>query len=85
MSKKEDLQLKINEFNAMLNQSFSDEIYDKLMDAYEELDKIYYDENIDRFNEFCEKHINGKSRDEIDDATWDYYSDWHKDMYGHRP
>ena len=79
------LQKKINEFNAMLNNSFSDEIYDKLMDAYEELDRIYYEENIDKFNEFRRKHIKGKSRDEIDDATWDYYSDWYKDMYGHRP
>jgi hypothetical protein len=29
--------------------------------------------------------IEGKSFDEIDPNCWDFYSDWHKDVFGYRP
>ena len=38
----------------------------------------YYDSNIDAFNEYC-THKNEP------DFDWDFYSDWHKDLFGFRP
>ena len=49
------------------------------------IDAEYYAENAKAFHAWCDEHITGKSREEIDSETWAYYSDWHKDMYGHRP
>ena len=37
------------------------------------------------FEKFYEEHIEGKSFNEIDPEDWEFYSDWHKDMYGFRP
>jgi hypothetical protein len=41
-------------------------------------DEEYYEENIEKFREY-ESHMNEP------DFDWDFYSDWHKDMYGYRP
>lgn len=41
-------------------------------------DEKYYYDNIDAFNEY-QKHMSEP------DFDWDFYSDWHKDMYGFRP
>ena len=41
-------------------------------------DEKYYYDNIDAFHEY-EKHMGEPNFD------WDFYSDWHKDMYGFRP
>lgn len=41
-------------------------------------DDEYYYENIDAFLEY-------QSRMNEPDFDWDFYSDWHKDMYGYRP
>lgn len=41
------------------------------------------DENA--FYDFYEEHIEGKDMDEIDEEDWEYYSDWHKELYGCRP
>lgn len=49
------------------------------------LDERYREENQDAFNSFYEKHIKGKTWEEIDPEAWQSYSDWHKDMYGYRP
>jgi hypothetical protein len=38
----------------------------------------YYYENINAFREY-QSHMNEPNFD------WDFYSDWHKDMYGFRP
>ena len=46
------------------------------LEAYYE-DSYYY-ENIDAFKAY-EKRMNEP------DFDWDFYSDWHKDMYGFRP
>ena len=50
-----------------------------------ELDLRYVEENEDDFKRFYEQNIKGKTWEEIDPDLWDYYSDWHKDMYGYRP
>jgi hypothetical protein len=49
------------------------------------LDERYRAENQASFDAFYEKHIKDKTWEEIDKETWDFYSDWHKDMYGFRP
>ena len=41
-------------------------------------DEKYYFDNIDAFNEY-------RSHMDEPDFNWDFYSDWHKDMYGFRP
>ena len=42
------------------------------------MDNEYYNDNIDAFLEY-------QSHMDEDDFDWDFYSDWHKDMYGYRP
>ena len=41
-------------------------------------DNKYYYDNIDAFQEY-QSHMGEP------DFDWDFYSDWHKDMYGYRP
>lgn len=41
-------------------------------------DEEYYEENIEKFKEY-EAKMNEP------DFDWDFYSDWHKDMFGYRP
>ena len=41
-------------------------------------DHKYYEDNIDAFLEY-KSHMGEPNFD------WDFYSDWHKDMYGFRP
>ena len=65
------------------------ENWDKAYKEYSKLtavlDERYRAENQTAFNAFYEKHIKGKRWEEINQADWDFYSDWHKDMYGYRP
>ena len=49
------------------------------------LDERYREENQKAFDDFYAEHIKGKEWDEIDPENWQFYSDWHKDMYGFRP
>ena len=49
------------------------------------LDERYRERNQAEFDAFYAKHIDGKSWEEIEPEAWDFYSDWHKDMYGFRP
>lgn len=56
----------------------------------EEEQRAYEEENIPKLNEFFNKHLAGKSWDDIkaDDSLmsdWGFYSDWYKDCYGFRP
>jgi len=39
----------------------------------------------DDFDDWCRENIWGKNKDEIPDETWEFYSDWHKEIYGVRP
>lgn len=45
----------------------------------------YRNEEIPKLNAYYKKHIEGKTRDEIEPSAFDFYSDWHKDVYGYRP
>lgn len=66
-----------------------DNDWDKVYGEYFRLVAIqnerYRESNQKDFDAFYEKNIKGKKWDEIDDDTWSFYSDWHKDMFGYRP
>ena len=62
-----------------------DDLYKEYVNINDVLDERYRAENQTAFDAFYEKHIKGKSWDEIDPEDWGFYSDWHKDMYGFRP
>lgn len=59
--------------------------YNEYAKLHVELDIRYREENQESFDKFYNEHIKGKSWEEIDPYDWSCYSDWHKDMYGHRP
>ena len=84
----EEIRTRINELSAILN-GIIDDNWDKAYNEYNKLNAIlderYRAENQTSFNAFYEKHIKGKSWEEIRQEDWDFYSDWHKDMYGYRP
>lgn len=85
----EEINKRIRELSDILNGDCTTKAWDE---AYKEyfnlnyiLDERYREENQDAFNAFYAEHIEGKTWDEIDPEDWQYYSDWHKDMYGFRP
>lgn len=38
-----------------------------------------------QLREYYKKHIKGRRFEDVDPARWEWYSDWHKDLYGYRP
>ena len=84
----EEIRNRINELSAILN-GVMDDNWDKAYSEYNKLNAIlderYRAESQAAFNAFYEKHIKGRTWEEIDQEAWDFYSDWHKDMYGYRP
>ena len=84
----EEINARVNELSNILNGAIDDG-WDKAYKEYSELraiqDERYRAENQDAFNAFYEKNIKGRSWEEIDPEAWQFYSDWHKDMYGYRP
>lgn len=55
-----------------------DEAYDIYCTINDIEDDEYRDENMAAFKEYA-------ARMDEPDFDWDYYSDWHKDMFGYRP
>ena len=53
------------------------------LDAIEQ--EEYREKEYPAIEEFFNYHIKGKNIKYIDIAIWDYYSDWHKDVFGFRP
>lgn len=49
------------------------------------LDERYRARNQADFDAYYKEHIKGKTKEEIDEKDWSFYSDWHKDMFGYRP
>ena len=45
----------------------------------------YREQELPEITKYFEEHIKGKSWGEIDRDRWDWYSDWHKDVFGFRP
>ena len=79
-SERNDLMTRLNRLLDTLD-SFSDEYGDALQNlfAFECWDRdAYCGESYSDFLEYA-SHMNEP------DFDWDFYSDWHKDMYGFRP
>lgn len=62
-----------------------DELYKEYVNLTDIIDERYREQNQAEFDAFYDRHIKGKSWEEIDPKAWQCYSDWHKDMYGFRP
>lgn len=60
-----------------------------LWKAYEhkeaEEQERYREENEDKLWDFYHTYIEGKKASDIDPQDWDWFSDYHKDVYGFRP
>ena len=60
-----------------------------IVEAYErlsaELDRQYREENEDKLWDFYRTYIEGKAASDIEPEDWDWFSDYHKDVYGFRP
>ena len=80
---------RIHELTTLLESPIDPEPWHEYLHEYSTLtsilDERYREENQASFNAFYERHIKGKTWEEIDQKDWDFYSDWHKDMYGYRP
>ena len=84
-----DIKTRIRELSDILNGDPCSDAWDAAYSEYGRLnavlDERYREENEADFNAFYVEHIEGKSWEEIDSEDWQFYSDWHKDMYGFRP
>lgn len=80
---------RIRELMGVLDSGCTTNVWDDAWNEYTKLcaesNKRYRERNQAEFDAFYNKHIKGKTWDEIDQEAWDFYSDWHKDMYGYRP
>lgn len=89
MTDKQKTRLKELEEKMAKSWYFCDEFTEDDYEEYLVLDGIrhkeYREKNEPEITEYFEKHIKGKSWNEIDQDRWDFYSDWHKDVYGYRP
>lgn len=56
--------------------------YNLVLDSYRLLNA---QEHRDFYNASIEDFVEYKSHKNEDDFDWDYYSDWHKDLFGFRP
>ena len=82
------LNKRVDELSKILDSTFGvewDSAYDEYTIINDELEKLYREENQAKFDAYYNKHIKGKTFEEIDSETFNFYSDWHKDMYGYRP
>lgn len=81
-----EINQRLNELSKLLDMNVD---WEKNYDEYCMLNSIsnerYRRSNIGQFEEFFFNKIQGKDYEEIDSETWDWYSDWHKDMFGYRP
>ena len=48
-------------------------------------EEAYRLENEPKLRQYFFEHFYGKTWEEIDENDWQWYSDWHKDVYGYRP
>ena len=84
----EEIKIRMDELSKILDNSLHedwDKAYNEYFSLKEILDERYREENQMAFDAFYTKHIEGKKWEEIDADDWDFYSDWHKDMFGYRP
>lgn len=55
-------------------------LYDRVAE-----EQRYREENEPKIREYFHKYIEGRTFSQIDPHDWDFYSDWHKDVFGYRP
>lgn len=65
-------------YSYALERADADEWWDVSHMVGRYIDEEYYHDNFDAFMKY-------KARMNEPDFDWDFYSDWHKDMYGYRP
>lgn len=62
-----------------------DKAYNRYCEINAKAQARYRAENIDKLKKFYDEHIAGKTWEQIDPEGWDFYSDFHKDVFGYRP
>lgn len=84
-----EIKSRMRELSNILDGDCTTEAWDIAYKEYNELstvlDERYRLENQAEFDAFYKEHIEGRTWSEINPEDWQYYSDWHKDMYGYRP
>lgn len=70
----------VDEFLEFILNNYPDMIYN-----YREEDERYRRENEPKIRAYFAEHIEGKTWAEIEPERWEFYSDWHKDVFGYRP
>ena len=62
-----------------------DRAYNRLIELEAKEQEEYRAENIDKLKAFYDEHIANRKWEEIEQEAWDWYSDYHKDVFGYRP
>ena len=70
----------VNDFLEWMLQNRSEMIYN-----YREEEKSYREKNEPLIRDYFATHFEGKEWKDIDPECWEFYSDWHKDVFGYRP
>lgn len=83
---------RLKELSAKLNSSWAlglDAFSTEEQDEFYKLNRLYNEEyrqnNEDPLWDFYDAHIAGKNVEEIKSEDLDFFSDYHKDVYGFRP
>lgn len=76
---------RLNFLSNELNYNWNDDLYNEYCELNAILNEEYRRENEPKLIAFFEKYIKDKNLDDIDNECWDFYSDFHKDVYGFRP
>lgn len=84
----EEINNRVRELSRILDTVMGDE-WDTAYEEYCMLNSIlnqrYREENLEKFEAYFFKHIYAREPADIESEIWDFYSDWHKDMFGYRP
>ena len=70
----------VDKFFSWILTNRPDLVYD-----YQEEDERYRRENEPKIRACFAEHFEGRAWEDIDPDAWQWYSDWHKDVFGYRP
>ena len=76
---------KIREAMKNMNDDYVFANWDRYLELEEIENQEFRENNQSEFDKFYKENIKGKDWNEIEPGAWEFYSDWHKDMYGFRP
>lgn len=62
-----------------------DDAYERYCELSAKEQEEYKAENIGNLRKFYDVYIANRERKDIDPEAWDWYSDYHKDVFGYRP